>query len=584
MNIRTYIHTQYAWTLPPIVLAAVLATVSFAATNDQNPCTEATSQKGFFTGRVTDSNAKPINDATVYWGQNHVYTRYHESTKTDANGFYRLEATKQRPSTSHLTVFAEGYAPFWQEDVIPGTCEDPNEVNFTLAAGHQLTVTVVDENDQPIPAVHVEPSFYGYCDQLPGYEILRTDANGVALLNDLPEPNVRILLARDWFKNKYFIANVDTDITVTMAPAAVIRGLVIDDQNGLPVKNFRITTIPGQSQTKCFSDPNGYFQIDNIPWPRDFELIITAENYPALYVQQAQSSRPDKAETKVYFLPKPRLVNAILIDEATGKPISHATITSALIRQPESSIERSSMMDAKELTTDEQGRFTLCDEDGSQSQDYHFGDDPHYRMRTLFINLDGYESIIIHPTERKKYLTESGSLRIVLARGASISGIYAINGRPKKDVGLFLSGANHRHFGWIKTDESGSFMWKNLPQGYYHILGPFFKYQLKLDKAEQRIVDFAEEMGNCTFSGYAAKDNQPLSNATVNIYPTFESPLREFWSRTDEHGYFHFENLRAGSYHAYPGSAYAGGGNDCGPQLVTVTENTEQDLNFSRRR
>jgi len=583
MRSRKFDQRDYSLSFQCCFLIVLIASTAYAAANDTTPCTEATSQKGFFTGRVTDGTGKPIADATIYWGQNHVYIQYHENAATDINGFYRLEATKQRPSTSHMTVVAEGYAPIWQEDLAPGTCEHPNEVNFTLAASHELTLTVVDE--KPISGVRVEPAFKTDNGQgrLPGYETIRSDSSGVVSLTDLPEPKAKIYLTRDRFKGEYFVTGIDSDVIITMAPACVIRGLVIDEQNGLPVRNFRITTIPGASQTISFSDPNGYFEIDNIPWPGSFELIISADNHPTLYAQEVIPRHPDKAETEVYFLPKPHLVKAVLIDGLTHKPISNATITSGLIRYPEFSPGPESMMDVKQLRTDEHGRFTLCEEEGSLSKDYRHWDNPHHRMRTVFINIDGYESIMIFPTNRKKYTGSSGILNIALARGASISGIYAINGQPQKDVELLLVGANRRSFGRIKIDQSGSFMWKNLPEGYYHIRGPFFKYQLKLEKAEQKIVDFTEEMGNCTFSGYAARDNKPLPNATIHIYPNSESPLREFWSLTDDHGFFYFENLKAGTYHTYPGPAHAGGGNDCGPQLVTVTKETEQDLSFFKR-
>ena len=96
--------------------------------------------------------------------------------------------------------------------------------------------------------------------------------------------------------------------------------------------------------------------------------------------------------------------------------------------------------------------------------------------------------VLITPIDRRKYLTEIGNLRIPLARGASISGVYSINGRPKNDVLLWMYGGD-RSYGQVRTDEQGHFGWGDLPARIYIIGGPSFRYRLELKKAQQKFID-----------------------------------------------------------------------------------------------
>jgi len=551
--------------------------------NSRTALIEPLAAKGVFTGTVTDALGNPIEGAVLSWSIDEVST-------TDSEGQYRLEVNLLQKM--ELYVYCKGYAPAWKGLLAPGTQAKPEEVNFALEPGHWLIVTVVNKDGQPIPLVNVMPHFNQWLEvsRLPGHKPLQTDEQGCVLLEDLPAPKVKLNLTGDELTFKQITTEVDKEITVIMDSAMIIRGRVLDKEYGSPINNFKIWLsgmgVPEELRKgKWFSDAQGRFTSTDLQVPMSMDIAIKAEGYPVLYAGEIMPQSPAKAKENVYYLPFGQIIKGTLLDETTGKPLAGVQITYAIIHMPEFSSknlsrQNSSLRVPLQIVTDENGEFTFFEDDEDWPDESQFE-----RKRTLFIQVKGYEKLIIRPSNRARYRTETGDLRIALAPGASISGVYSIDGRPQPKVNI-MARCNGQNFGWVVTDAKGRFHWDDLPAGTYALQGPF-EYWVTLKKGEHKSISLGEDMGDCTLIGRAFREGEPIACDDVTLHPAFEWQLRQFSCQTDNEGRYHFEGLKPGKYEAYPGGRIIGSlRNDYGPEIIEIysISDTEWDFDFQKRR
>ncbi len=535
--------------------------------------------KGVFTGTVTDTLGNPIEGAVVKLSIN-------ETSTTDGEGQYRLEVNLLQKKT--LYVYCKGYAPAWKGLLAPGTPAKPKEVNFALEPGHWLIVTVVDKEGQPIPLVNVMPHFNQRLEvsRLPGHKPLQTDEQGWVLLEDLPASKVKLNLTGDQLTFKDITTEVDKEITVIMDYAMIIRGRVLDKEYGSPINNFKIwfygVPVPEELRNgKWFSDAQGRFILTDLQIPMSIDIAIKAEGYPVLYAGEVMPQSPAKAKENVYYLPFGQIIKGTLLDHITGNPLPDVTITYAFFRHG----PYGSPFAESQTITDKNGEFIIIEEKKQWPKGYTYSDEAYTKIYTLFIRHNGYEKLTIGPSDRARYRTETGDLRISLAPGSSISGVYSVNALGQNNVRFRLNSQEQR-FGWIKTDNEGRFHWDDLPAGTYTLQGPF-EYRVTLKKGEHKSINLGEDMGDCTLIGRAFKEGKPIACDTVTLYPAFEWQFRQFSCRTDNEGRYHFEGLRPGKYQAYPGGRILGPfPNDYGPEIIEIYSNsdTEWDFDFQRRR
>lgn len=547
--------------------------------NSRTALIKPAAAKGVFTGTVTDTLGNTIEGAVVKCSIN-------ETSTTDNEGQYRLEVNLLQKET--LYVNFKGYAPAWKGLLAPGTQAKPKEVNFALEQGHWLIVTVVNKDGQPIPLVNVMPHFNQRLavSRLPGHKPLQTDEKGCVLLEDLPAPKVKLNLTGDQLTSKNITTQVDKQITVTLDSAMIIRGRVLDKEYGSPINNFKIwfygMPVPEELRNgKWFSDAQGRFTLTDLQIPMSIDIAIKAEGYPVLYAGEVMPQSPAKARENVYYLPFGQIIKGTLLDETTGKPLPDVTITYAFFRHG----PYGSPFAESQIITDKNGEFILIEEKKQWSRDYTYSDEAYTKIHTLFIRHKGYEKLTVGPSDRAQYRTETGDLRIFLAPGASISGLYSVNDLPQNNVRFRLNGQEQR-FGWITTDNEGRFHRDDLPAGTYTLQGPF-EYRLTLKKGEHKSINLGEDMGDCTLIGRAFKEGKPIACDTVTLHPVFEWQFRQFSCQTDNEGRYHFEGLRPGKYEAYPGGRITGPfPNDYGPEIIEIYSNsdTEWDFDFQKRR
>ncbi|MEJ5260004.1 MAG: carboxypeptidase regulatory-like domain-containing protein [Anaerohalosphaeraceae bacterium] len=194
-------------------------------------------------GRVTDSEGRPIEGARVFAGADR-FMRGVKETKTDVDGRYRLTNCTIQNLT--ITVTARGFAPALRELSVEENLQD---VNFTLSSGYQVLVRVIDSKGYPIPSVMLRADSWGYSSLFSiGARTLphqvQTDATGFCILEDLPPDEVKFLVQKEGyvFYQAYPItASQQNRYEIVLYPTVKLTGRVLDAQTGLPVERFQMT-------------------------------------------------------------------------------------------------------------------------------------------------------------------------------------------------------------------------------------------------------------------------------------------------------------------------------------------------------
>jgi beta-lactamase regulating signal transducer with metallopeptidase domain/thiol-disulfide isomerase/thioredoxin len=193
-------------------------------------------------GTVRDRQGKPIANALVLTQPYNVDQEEPDddltTTRTHDDGSFAVRNMPEGPGG--LAVYAEGYAP--EKVPVDVTATTP-AVDIELSPAGELSGQIVDENGQGVPDVWIqawkwqpEPSF-------PLDRQTRTDEEGRFRLTQLPR--------QGWFQLNYekrgFLQMIRDEsqasnepCTLKIARPTTIRGQVLDDETGEPIKSFTI--------------------------------------------------------------------------------------------------------------------------------------------------------------------------------------------------------------------------------------------------------------------------------------------------------------------------------------------------------
>lgn len=227
---------------------------------------------GVFIGRVTDKDGNSLEGIDVQWAIEHSPNDPDATTITDADGQYRLEVSKSY-TYYLLSVFGKGWTPVSRKNILPGTVEQPKEVNFELEPGHWLEVKVVDSGEQPLSDVYVYPTFR--VDRYNDYPIpgqprsSRTDKKGHLRLDNLPGSEILLRIEKEGFSritNKE--VKIDQEVRITLKPGGIISGKVLDEGLGTPIKRFNVKIKGSYISSSVHYRENIYVERGDILYPR----------------------------------------------------------------------------------------------------------------------------------------------------------------------------------------------------------------------------------------------------------------------------------------------------------------------------
>ena len=233
------------------------------------------------------------------------------------------------------------------EDAVP-----PELASFRLKPGHRISGIVVDEKQRPIAGVRVEvkttaregaSSWYQPRQPMPipgrGSTKITTDSAGRFVLDDLPEEAVSLNATaphRYAGDQNYAVDHEQRIVMSGSGRAGIVRGQVLDQQTGKPVREFRLM-LRYDATPHQFTTTDGRFKLDG-----DFTeggrqtVYIYSKNYaPAEARIPVLPLGSDDQPTIVLSPGRPLLGQ--LVDTQRGKPVAHVPVMYAVPKKEKDS-------------------------------------------------------------------------------------------------------------------------------------------------------------------------------------------------------------------------------------------------------
>lgn len=236
---------------------------------------------GAVCGIVVDSDGSPVAGATIEnYGMSSADVRRAE---TGEDGRFRIDdvLSDRSDPACQLEVKARGFAPRLIP-VSPGTKEAPAEVEIALQPGHSLRGQVVDADGAAIAGVRVLVRPTGFDNYQAPFNNRQTDEQGRFEFDSLP-PDVQLTCIKDGYSqfDERCYPDMLSERRITMLPAAVIRGRVVDDATGEPVPAFEVRPdirYP-RGPARKFAHSNGEFVIKNLKRGGRNHVAVEANGY-----------------------------------------------------------------------------------------------------------------------------------------------------------------------------------------------------------------------------------------------------------------------------------------------------------------
>lgn len=171
------------------------------------------------------------------------------TTLTGPDGRYKLE--KIMPGAKCLTAALEGYAQAVHGDVALSARGEQRPVDFILKTGGAIGGKVVGDADQPLQGIRVSAANVltgNAADADVLAAIVETDDQGRFRIDGLA-PGSYVLTAQKEGASQTARTNAapgKMDVVLKLLSGTVVRGIVVDDETGRPIKAFNLI----QSQTE----------------------------------------------------------------------------------------------------------------------------------------------------------------------------------------------------------------------------------------------------------------------------------------------------------------------------------------------
>nr|WP_256332345.1 carboxypeptidase-like regulatory domain-containing protein [Paenibacillus sp. CF095] len=227
--------------------------VSYAA----DPSTQAK-----ISGKVTDLEGFPIQDATIKYSLRYQGEETEKSVKTDSTGSYSILESVQDYTEISFIIEAEGYVTDRHRNTYYLSEGEQILVNFELYEPSTIVGSVTDQTGKPIPDALVKVT--GALDRP-----VKTDQKGRYAVTGLDfdyNPNIAIWVdSADYMLYEQDRLNVQAGKTlivdVVLTEAAHVRGKVVDEA-GNPVSGAKVNA-GGLATTT--TDAQGNYFIKRVP-------------------------------------------------------------------------------------------------------------------------------------------------------------------------------------------------------------------------------------------------------------------------------------------------------------------------------
>ncbi|KAA8754534.1 carboxypeptidase regulatory-like domain-containing protein [Paenibacillus sp. UASWS1643] len=236
-----------------ILFGIMYSGVSYAA----DPSSQAK-----ISGKVTDLEGFPIQDATIKYSLRYQGEETEKSVKTDGTGSYSILESVQDYTEISFIIEAEGYVTDRHRNTYYLSEGEQILVNFELYEPSTIVGSVTDQTGKPIPDALVKVT--GALDRP-----VKTDQQGRYAVTGLDfdyNPNIAIWVdSEDYMLYEQDRLNVQAGKTlivdVVLTEAAHVRGKVVDEA-GNPVSGAKVNA--GGSATTT-TDAQGNYFIKRVP-------------------------------------------------------------------------------------------------------------------------------------------------------------------------------------------------------------------------------------------------------------------------------------------------------------------------------
>ncbi|MEK3921895.1 MULTISPECIES: carboxypeptidase-like regulatory domain-containing protein [Paenibacillus] len=236
-----------------ILFGIMYSGVSYAA----DPSTQAK-----ISGKVTDLEGFPIQDATIKYSLRYQGEETEKSVKTDGTGSYSILESVQDYTEISFIIEAEGYVTDRHRNTYYLSEGEQILVNFELYEPSTIVGSVTDQTGKPIPDALVKVT--GALDRP-----VKTDQQGRYAVTGLDfdyNPNIAIWVdSADYMLYEQDRLNVQAGKTlivdVVLTEAAHVRGKVVDEA-GNPVSGAKVNA-GGLATTT--TDAQGNYFIKRVP-------------------------------------------------------------------------------------------------------------------------------------------------------------------------------------------------------------------------------------------------------------------------------------------------------------------------------
>lgn len=251
-------------------------------------------------GTVRDEGNRPIAGATVNVrnAREASIDTLHSviaATTTDAGGKFVMEHVPAGPKT--FDASSPGYARAVLADIDVGGA-DRRTLDFVLKTGGQIRGMVVDPDKNPIAGAEIAANpivmdmngiklrTMAQSDERGAFELVGLEPGSYVITASLPGTS---------FVGRANAAPGATDLSITIQVGTIVKGVVVDDDSGAPVKAFTLVSSPTpqllarpKERSRVVIDPNGKFEFPLsyvTPQMREAHLFALAPGYAGGSVQ-----------------------------------------------------------------------------------------------------------------------------------------------------------------------------------------------------------------------------------------------------------------------------------------------------------